>query len=86
MLALLPVVLSVSLFLKKSEQEACQLIGVTAFIDSDPKKSHQGPSVKKRKNRLNASKINRKHPFLKFFFCLFVFFWFFLFLSERGIQ
>lgn len=58
-----PYYLSVSPLLKKSEQEACQLIGVTAFTVSDPQKSHQGPSVKKRKDRLNASKMNRKHLF-----------------------
>jgi len=65
-LALLPVVLSDSLLLEELEQKTCQLIGVRPFIGSGPQKSHQGPSVMQRKDRLNASKINRKHPFIFF--------------------
>lgn len=48
--------------LKGLEWEACQLIG-----GSEPEKSCQGPSVKKKKDRLNASRMNRK---LFFFFLL----------------
>lgn len=66
LLALLPVVASISLLLKKVEQESCQLISVRAFVGSDPQKSHQGPPVKKRKDKLNTFKINRKHLFLFF--------------------
>lgn len=63
LLALLPVVISVNLLLKKVEQESCQLISVKAFVGSDPQKSHQGPPVEK-KDRVNTFKINRKHVLL----------------------